>query len=103
MESAPKSGVDLSLEEQADELLRAHAKEVNPKTGKPRGIGGEDPILFAEHLYARKRREIYPTSENANGVVDPSVQQGMFNRQHPQGRKVNSDEQRRKNGASYYR
>lgn len=103
MDATPKSGTDLTLEEQADLLLREHAKEIDPETGKPRGIGGKDPILFQEHLYARKRREIYPTSENANGVVDPSVQQGMYNRQHPQGRKVNSDEQRVKNGASYYR
>ena len=99
----PKSGTDLSLEEQADEILRANAKEVDPETGKVRGIGGENPILFAEHIYARKRREIYPKSEAANGVVDPSIQQGIYNRQHPEGRKVNSEEQRSRNGASYYR
>lgn len=92
-----------SLECQADVLLRAHAKEVDPETGKPRGIGGDDPILFFEHLAMRKRREIYPLTDQSNGVVDPSIEQGMYNRQHPQGRKVNSDEQRSRNGASYYR
>lgn len=67
--------------------------------GKARGIGGEDPILFEEHLQQRRRREIY----NAIGTPDPSIVAGIYNRTHPQGRKVNSDSQRKKNGASYYR
>lgn len=67
--------------------------------GLARGIGGDNPILFEEHLQSRRRREIFP----ANGVPDPSIVAGIYNRTHPQGRKVNSDEQRRKNGASFFR
>jgi hypothetical protein len=67
--------------------------------GKARGIGGDSPILFEEHFASRKRREIYTTI----GTPDPSIQQGIYYRTHPQGRKVNSPEQRKKNGASYYR
>lgn len=67
--------------------------------GTARGIGGEDPILFEEHLASRKRREIY----NSVGVPDPSIQSGLYNRTHPEGRKVNSPEQRRRNGASFFR
>jgi hypothetical protein len=68
-------------------------------SGKRRGIDGENPILFDEHQKERKRREIY----TKNGTPDPSLVQGIYNRTHPEGRKVNTDEQRRKNGASYYR
>lgn len=67
--------------------------------GKPRGIAGDNPILFEHHLQDRRRREIY----TAMGTPDPSIQQGMYNRTHPQGRKVNSDTQRSRNGASWYR
>lgn len=67
--------------------------------GNVRGIGGDDPILFKEHFDSRKRREIY----TACGTPDPEIVSGMYNRTHPQGRKVNSEEQRRKNGASFFR
>lgn len=67
--------------------------------GKERGIGGDNPILFEEHFQSRKRREIY----TAQGTPDPSIVSGMYNRVHPQGRKVNSEEQRKRNGASFYR
>lgn len=67
--------------------------------GDMRGIGGDNPILFKEHFDSRKRREIY----NQLGTPDPSIVSGIYNRVHPQGRKVNSDEQRQKNGASFYR
>lgn len=67
--------------------------------GEARGIGGDDPILFEEHLQSRRRREIFPT----NGTPDPSIVAGIYNRVHPQGRKVNSAEQRSRNGASFYR
>lgn len=67
--------------------------------GDARGIGGDNPILFEEHLQSRRRREIFPTS----GTPDPSIVAGIYNRVHPQGRKVNSAEQRTKNGASFYR
>lgn len=87
------------LELAADLLLREHAKEIDPETGKERGIGGHDPILFEDHLYQRRRREI----QCASGTPDPEIVAGLYNRQHPQGRKVNSPEQRTKHGASYYR
>jgi hypothetical protein len=67
--------------------------------GKAKGIGGDSPILFEEHIYSRKRREIYCKA----GLPDPNIVQGMYNRPHPQGRKVNSEAQRKKHGASYYR
>lgn len=67
--------------------------------GAARGIGGENPILFEEHIQSRRRREIFPE----NGVPDPSIVSGIYNRAHPQGRKINSVEQRKKSGASWYR
>lgn len=67
--------------------------------GKRRGNDGPNPILFADHLKTRQKREIYTTV----GTPDPSIVAGMFNRTHPQGRKVNSKEQRSKHGASFYR
>lgn len=98
------------LEGYADALLRADAK-TNPDV--------ETGILFEEHLYNRKKREVYVKSQDSNGIVDPTLTaaiagrdergrirgdgQTMYNRTHPQGRKVNSEEQRKKNGASYYR
>lgn len=87
------------LDLMADEILRAHAKSIDPETGKPNGIKGNAPVLFEEHLYARKRREIY----NQNGTPDPSINEGMFWRTHPQGRKVNNETQRKRHGASFYR
>ena len=94
------------LEAFSEALLRADAKD-NPDV--------ETNILFAEHLYSRQRREI----GNSTGIADPTLTaslqdknkpgrfagdgQMMYNRTHPRGRKVNSEEQRKKNGASYYR
>jgi len=94
-----KHYTDAQLEGYADQLLRADTRSIDPETGKERGIGGENPILFAEHLYARKRREIYPKS----GEADPNLVAGMYNKTHPEGRKTNSPEARKKHGASYYR
>lgn len=67
--------------------------------GLARGIGGDNPILFEEHLQSRKRREIYTTI----GTPEPEIVSGIYNRVHPQGRKVNSEDQRKRNGASFYR
>lgn len=66
--------------------------------GEVKGIGGKNPILFEEHFASRRRREIYTTV----GTPDPSIVSGIYNRTHPQGRKTNSNEQRKKNGASFY-
>lgn len=87
------------LDEMTDQILRAHCKTVDPETNRPRGIGGENPILFEEHIYSRKRREIY----NQNGTPDPNIASGIYWRAHPQGRKITTPEQRKKNGASWYR
>jgi hypothetical protein len=67
--------------------------------GKARGNAGKNPVLFEEHLKNRQRREIYTSV----GTPDPSIVAGLFNRTHPQGRKVNSSEQRKRHGASFYR
>ena len=87
------------LEQLADQFLRDDARSIDPETGKERGIGGDDPILFDEHLYQRQKREIL----NENGVPEPGLVQGIYYRTHPEGRKINSEEQRKKHGASYYR
>lgn len=84
------------LDYYANQLLREAASEIDPETGKAAGLKG---ILLPEHEYARKRREIY----TEGGTPDPSLVQGLYNRTHPQGRKVNSEEQRKRNGASFYR
>jgi hypothetical protein len=75
--------------------------------GQRRDIRGPNPILFESHLYNRKRREIYVES----GVPDPAFTMdrhgrpthGLYNRSHPDGRKINTKDQRARNGASYYR
>jgi hypothetical protein len=75
--------------------------------GQRRDIRGPNPILFESHLYNRKRREILVES----GVPDPAFTldrfgkptEGIYNRSHPGGRKINTKAQREKNGASYYR
>lgn len=60
----------------------------------------EDPYwLPAAQYMERLKREIYTT----HGTVDPNISSGMYWRSHPDGRKVNTDEQRKKNSASYYR
>lgn len=70
------------------------------------GASDEAPFLFQEHIESRWRTE----RSTANGTPDPTLTkalskdgQTMFKRQHPEGRKVNSKEQRKINGASYYR
>ena len=73
-------------------MLRATIKEGDK-------LKGDSPILFKEHLDTRHKREIY----NSKGVPDPSIQQGMYWKTHPQGRKVNTDTARKEQGASFYR
>ena len=75
--------------------------------GPRRDIRGRNPILFESHLYNRRRREIYVEA----GTPDPAFTMdrfgrpihGLYNRSHPDGRKINTKSQRAKNGASYYR
>jgi hypothetical protein len=96
------------LEAYADAILRADSKQF-VKYSKEQGI------LFPEHIYIRQRREI----GNSSGIADPTLTaslqdkqkpgrhsgdgQTMYNRRHPRGRKVNSEQQRKDHGASYYR
>jgi len=71
--------------------------------GQRRDIRGPNPILFESHLYNRKRREIY----TASGQPDPAFTMdrfgrptvGIYNRAHPDGRKINTASQRARNGA----
>lgn len=75
--------------------------------GPRRDIRGPNPILFESHLYNRRRREIYVEA----GTPDPAFTMdrfgqpstGIYNRSHPDGRKINTKSQRAKHGASYYR
>ena len=63
-------------------------------------------IVFQEHIEPKWRREVLAKSGTVDDEITKSLSrdgQMMYNRQHPQGRKVNSKEQRDRNGASYYR
>ena len=100
------------LEAFADAMLKADSKQFD-------NYGKQTGILFEDNLYNRRKREVYAKSKEANGIVDPTLTasiasrdergrvkgdgQTMYNRTHPEGRKVNSPEQRKKNSASYYR
>jgi len=70
------------------------------------GASEDAPILFQEHIEPRWRKEVRVESGTPDQTITNSLSadgQTMFNRQHPQGRKVNSEQQRKTNGASYYR
>jgi hypothetical protein len=70
------------------------------------GPSEEAPVLFQEHIEPRWRKEVRVESGTPDQAITNSLSadgQTMYNRQHPQGRKVNSSEQRSKNRASYYR
>lgn len=63
-------------------------------------------VIFQEHIEPDWRREVLADI----GTVDEAVTKAqskdghtLYNRRHPQGRKVNSKEQRSTNGASYFR
>lgn len=110
-----KSTGEILLDEEGSALYVAFPELVCTKghrwykgEGPRRDIRGKYPILFESHLYNRKRREIHVK----DGIPDPAFTMdrwgkrpttGLYNRSHPQGRKINTPEQRAKNGASYYR
>jgi hypothetical protein len=82
------------LELYADKLIR----ESSPDPGCP--------VLFQEHIEPRWRKEVGVASGTPDAVITASMSndgQMLYNRTHPQGRKVNSREQRSRNRASYYR
>lgn len=63
-------------------------------------------FLFQEHIEPRWRKEVRVESGTPDAAITNSLSadgQTMYNRQHPQGRKVNSSSQRKSHGASYYR
>jgi len=85
-----------TLEAYADKLLREDTK------ARPE----EPKILFQEHIETRWSREVH----SETGVADQTLTNAQtpdgapsYNRTHPQGRKVNSEKQRKNSGASYYR
>lgn len=91
---------DRDLEMYANAIL---SKDVSEHPDGPR-------ILFQEHIEPKWRREVSPGKDSKTGTVDSTLTnatspdgQRMYNRQHPEGRKVNSKQQRESNGASYYR
>jgi hypothetical protein len=73
----------------ADEMLRADFK-VRPNSDYP-------VVLLEEHLKPRRKREIYV----GNGIPDPSVASGLYNRTHPEGRKFHTDPAMRKEHGFY--
>lgn len=87
------------LEAYADALLRADSK------AEGKEIGVYPAILFEEHLYNRRRREIlceqgYPDESITNALSNDH--QTIFNRSHPQGRRVATAAERAA-GSSFYR
>ncbi len=63
-------------------------------------------ILFQEHVEQRWRKEVRVESGTPDASITHALSkdnQTMYNRQHPQGRKVNSAAQRKTHGASYFR
>lgn len=70
------------------------------------GSVDDAPFLFQEHIEPRWRKEVNPKGGTPDAAITYSLSpdgQTIYNRQHPEGRKVNSDVQRKSNGASYYR
>lgn len=81
----------------ADQLLADDANAIDPETGKRKGIKGDNAILLSE------RQDYDKWVQNKNGYPEPEIASGMYWRTHPEGRKVNSKEQREKNGAGWWR
>lgn len=79
-----------------DRELLLYAEKILIEDSKP--VKAYPQILLMTHLKARQKKEIY----TANGTPDPSFVKGIYNRSHPNGRRIASEEQRRLNGASYY-
>ncbi len=87
------------LEAYTDLLLKEDNKRRPEKDGFPQ-------IIFQEQAESRWSREV----TSGTGDIDPTISaegspdgQRMYNRTHPEGRKINSEQQRKDHGASYYR
>lgn len=98
VEQAPVDGEGNQLAIAFPEYTCANGHHWYAGEGKTRSIGGENPILFEEHIYQRKKREIHA----AAGTVDPEIVSGSYNKAHPKGRKVN-DSAARARGSSFYK
>jgi len=80
-----------------------------------RDSGHDHDILFAEQLYNKSKREIMVDAFDIDGTLTnimqdknkPGIYKGdgqkMYNRSHPQGRKVNTEDSRKNRGSSYYK
>lgn len=93
------------LEAYAEAMLR---EDMTARKLRPKDAG----ILFDDHLASRKQREVHnkygiPLIDGAIHQTETGRYRGdgqtMYWRQHPEGRKVNSKQQRKDNGAGYYR
>jgi hypothetical protein len=64
------------------------------------------PVLMQEHAESKWRKELNVGTGTPDAAISSAASpdgQRMFNRQHPQGRKVNSSQARKIHGAGYYR
>jgi hypothetical protein len=79
--------------------LELYATKFLTEERDEKGLDDGPKWLNTDQQESRQRREIY----TAVGTPDPSIVEGIFNRTHPQGRHVNTPEQRKNNAASFYR
>lgn len=93
-----KTYTPAQLEAYSDLMIDQDRRNRPDKEGYPK-------VLMQEHVETQWQREV-----NSGTEIDPAITvegspdgQRMYNRTHPEGRKVNSPEQRKKNGASWYR
>jgi hypothetical protein len=95
-----KKYTDRQLELYATKMLLEERSEIAEKREAGETVSDDGPMwLNQAQIDMRHRREII----TRDGTPDPNIVQGIYNRTHPEGRKVNSDEQRKKNGAAFYR
>lgn len=89
------------IEQFGEAMLR---KDINSQES-PQRYQKQLGVLFKGQLDKREKREKHSKS----GVVDDSITaagspdgQRFYNRSHPDGRRVNSEEQRERHGSSYF-
>lgn len=73
-----KTGADTKLRAVAAAYVCEEGHVWHAGEGKPRGRGGEAPILLDEHYAHRRSKETYMEE----GVIDGFVQPGIFHRDH---------------------
>jgi hypothetical protein len=89
------------IEAFGEAMLRADIRKAEKPQPYQRSLG----ILFEGQLKKRRDRE----KRASEGVVDEIITaagspdgQRIYNRSHPEGRRINSEEQRKEHGASFY-